>query len=269
MLKPHGPAAAAVNGPLKNLPKSGILGNVDEETGEFQPRTMHQEMPISETASGRIQTWPTAPRAKLREPAPPDPRAALINATFGGGEKSPLAKIATAAGGPFAQWLTDIVPRNVGSAIVKHPDRVAAATRVQNIANRDVLNDQPYKLQEGGPIGDFGQLVTDPQKYASRIGGPITQQDSNAATHPTSFSLGDALKGLAYNAVPGRSVIGPFFGDTMYPNKAPAVPSASLEAGLGWHFSNKTPATDAILRIMQQTGLNKDQAARLYEQFKR
>lgn len=198
-----------------------------------------------------------------------DPRAAAINATFGGGKKSAGATIATAAGGPFSQWLMDIVPRNVGSAIAKNPERVAALTRAQNITNRDVLGDQPYKVQMGGPVGDFAELLTNPVKYGTRIAGPLTQQDPSALTKPDSFNLGDQLKGAAYNMLPGRSVVGPFVGDTMYPSKAPAVPNAALGAVLGWHMSNKAPSQEAILNIMRTTGLDQYKATQLYQRYKR
>ena len=132
-----------------------------------------------------------------------------------------------------------------------------------------MLNDQPYKLQIGGPVGDMAELLTNPVKYLSRIGGPLTQQDPNALTKPNTFSIGDALANAAYNATPGRSVIGPAFGDTMYPSRAPAAANAALGATLGWHFSNKTPATDAILRIMQSGPYTQQQAARIYERYKR
>jgi len=279
MLKPHGPAAAAVNEPLADNSifnrvkagkmKSGVLGNVDTETGEFVPRTMHQEAPISESKSGRIQNWPTAPGPKAKPPGAPDPRADAINAVFGGLDKSPAAKIATALGGPFAGWQADVVPRNVGNALVKHPERVEAFARGQDITNRDVLKGKPYKIQTGGPIGGAAELAFNTPKYASRLLGPLGGIDPNEATNPKTFSLKDKAGAAAYGATPGREVVGPFFGDTMFPSKAPAVPNAALGTALGWHFSNKTPATDAILQIMKSGPFTQEQAARLYERYKR
>lgn len=198
-----------------------------------------------------------------------DPRAAQINATFGGGDKSGVAKIATALGGPFAAWQADVVPRAVGSALAKYPARVEAFARGQDITNRDVLKDQPYKLQTGGPVGGAAELAFNTPKYASRLLGPLGGVDPNATTNPKTFDLGESLKGAAYGATPGREVVGPFFGDTLFPSKAPALPSAALQTALGWHFSNKTPATDAILQIMKSGPFTQEQAARLYERYKR
>jgi len=98
--------------------------------------------------------------------------------------------------------------------------------------------------------------------------GPLGNVDPSSATKPNSFSLGDALKGAAYQGVPGRSVVGPAFGDTMYPTKAPAGPSAALNDLLGWHFANKTPKQDAILSIMRATGMDNYQATKLYERYR-
>jgi hypothetical protein len=198
-----------------------------------------------------------------------DPRAAQINAAFGGGPKGPIARVASSLGGPFAQWQAEVVPKAVGSALHKAPARVEAFARGQDITNRDVLKDQPYKLQTGGPVGGFSEMVFNTPKYASRLLGPLGGIDPNEATNPKTFSAEDKLKNFAYDATPGRGVIGPFFGDTMFPSKAPAIPSAALATALGWHFSNKTPKQDAILNIMRSTGMDQTAAARVYEQYKR
>jgi hypothetical protein len=197
-----------------------------------------------------------------------DPRTAEINAAFGGGDKGPVAKIATALGGPFAQWQAEVVPRAVGRTLTHVPARVEAIARAQDITNRDVLPNKPYKLQTGGPIGGFSEMAFNTPKYASRLLGPLGNVDPSSATKPNSFSLGDALKGAAYQGVPGRSVVGPAFGDTMYPTKAPAGPSAALNDLLGWHFANKTPRQDAILSIMRSSGLNATEAGHLYDRMK-
>jgi hypothetical protein len=197
-----------------------------------------------------------------------DPRAAVLNATFGGGEKGPVTKIVTALGGPFAQFMGETVPRNVGQAIMRAPARVEAVARAQDIANRGPLAKKPYKLQTGGPIGDFAEMATDPVRYGTRMLGPLANQDPNAARNPKSLSPRDALKGALYEGMPGRSIIGPAFGDTMYPTKAPAGPSAALNDLLGWHFANKTPRQDAILSIMRSSGLNATEAGHLYDRMK-
>ena len=209
--------------------------------------------------------------AKAAKPvAAVDPRAAQINAIFGGGDKGPLAKVATALGGPYAQWQGEIVPRVVGGALRNAPARVEAIARGQDITNRDILKDKPYKLQVGGPIGDAAELAANPQKYGSRLLGPIGQILSPGdATSPQTFSAGDRIKSAAYEGTPGRQVVGPFFGDTMYPSKAPAIPSAALSTLLGWHFANKTPRQDAILSIMKASGLDATQAASVYDRYKK
>ena len=209
--------------------------------------------------------------AKAAKPvAAVDPRAAQINAIFGGGEKGPVAKVASALGGPFAQWQAEIVPRVVGGALRNAPARVEAIARGQDITNRDILKDKPYKLQVGGPIGDAAELAANPQKYGSRLLGPIGQILSPGdATSPQTFSAGDRIKSAAYEGTPGRQVVGPFFGDTMYPSKAPAIPSAALSTLLGWHFANKTPRQDAILSIMKASGLDATQAASVYDRYKK
>lgn len=201
--------------------------------------------------------------------APPDPRAAAINAVFGGGEKSPVAKIATSLGGPFAAWQADVVPRVVGGALKNAPARVEALARGQDITNRDVLKDKPYKLQVGGPVGGAAEAIFNTPKYASRLLGPLGSVDPNQTTNPDTFSLADKAKATAYGAVPGREVVGPFFGDTEFPSRAPAVPSATLNTLLGWYMKNRTPATDAILGIMRSTGLDRQKAAQVYERYKR
>jgi hypothetical protein len=199
---------------------------------------------------------------------PVDPRAAIINHAFGGGEKGPLAKIATAVGGPFAQYQGEVVPRAVGGALAKAPARVEALARGQDIVNRDVIGKKPYKMQVGGPVGGFSEMVFDPIRYGTRLMGPLANQDPSAATNPKSLSLKDDLRGAAYEGIPGRSIVGPAFGDTMYPTKAPAVPSAALNNLLGWHFSNKTPRQDAILSIMRSSGLDATEAGYLYDRMK-
>jgi hypothetical protein len=207
------------------------------------------------------------PEAPARSGA--DPRAAAINAAFGGGPKGPIASLASALGGPFAQWQAEVVPAAVGSALKHAPARVEAFARGQDIANRDVLKDKPYKLQVGGPVGGAAEMVFNAPKYASRLLGPLGGVDPGQATNPQTFNLADQLKGTAYNATPGREVVGPFFGDTMYPQKAPAIPSAALATALGWHFSNRTPATDAILQIMAKTGMDRKAAESLYYKMRR
>jgi hypothetical protein len=193
----------------------------------------------------------------------------MINKAFGGGPKGPAATIASALGGPFAQWQLEVVPEAVGSALKKAPARVEAVARGQDVINRQVLNKQPYKLQVGGPVGGAAEMVFNPKKYASRLIGPLGNMDPNEATSPDSFSPQDQLKAALYNAVPGRQVVGPFFGDTMYPSKAPTIPNAALATALGWHFSNKTPAKDAILQIMRTTGLDQQKATKLYYRMRR
>jgi hypothetical protein len=202
-------------------------------------------------------------------PKPIDSRAAKINAVFGGGEKSPVAKLATAAGGPYAGWQADVVPRVVGGAIYKAPQRVTTLARGQDIANRQVLAKEPYKLQVGGPVGAAAELAFNPIKYAARLFGPLGTLDPNATTNPQTFSLGDKARDALYQGTPGREVVGPFFGDTMYKSKAPTIPSASLSALLGWHFANKTPRQDAILSIMKASGLDATQAANVYDRYKK
>jgi hypothetical protein len=221
---------------------------------------------ISPQKTGRIKNWPGA---GIPQEKPPDPRADLINGVFGGLPKSPVAKVATALGGPFAAWQADVVPRVVGGALKNAPARVEAVTRGQDVTNRDVLKDQPYKLQVGGPIGSAAGIAFNQQKALTNLIGPLGGVNPTALTNPDSFSLGDQAKGALYDSTPGRSVVGPFFGDTEFPQKAPAVPSATLDTLLGWYMKNKTPATDAILGIMQATGRNREQAAQLYERYKR
>ena len=148
-------------------------------------------------------------------------------------------------------------------------DAGEAFARGQDITNRDILKDKPYKLQTGGPIGGFSEMVFNTPKYASRLLGPLGNMDPNQATDPKALSAADQFKGVGYNAIPGREVLGPFFGDTMYPSRAPAIPSASLSTLLGWHFSNKSPRKDAILSIMRATGLDATGAGKLYDRYKR
>jgi hypothetical protein len=202
-------------------------------------------------------------------PKPLDSRAAALNTTFGGGPKGPVAKVASALGGPFAQWQADVVPRVVGGAVKNAPQRVEAVARGQDITNRDVLGKSPYKLQVGGPIGSAAELAFNTPKYAARLLGPLGGIDSNATANPKTFSLGDKASDALYEGTPGRSAVGPFFGDTMYKSKAPAIPSASLSALLGWHFANKTPRQDAILSIMKASGLDATQAANVYDRYKK
>lgn len=253
--KPHF-TAAEVSRMLKRKTPPEIHGPATMNTNAFA-------IPASKT--GRIKNWPTAgfPEPKV------DPRAALINEAFGGGKKGPLATAASAIGGPFAQWQGEIVPRAVGGALAKHPARVEAIARAQDITNRDVLKDQPYKLQTGGPVGDMSELLFNTPKYAQRLAGPLAQIDPNSISKPDSLSLGDQLKGASYNTLPGRSVVGPFFGDTMYPSKAPAIPNAALGAVLGWHFANKAPKQDQVLEIMKTTGLDQYQASNLLKRYAR
>jgi hypothetical protein len=204
-------------------------------------------------------------------PKPIDSRAAKINEVFGGGEKSGAAKLVTAAGGPYAAWNLDIVPRVVGRSIKNAPARVGAVVRGQDIANRDVLKDKPYQLRVGGPIGSAAELAVDPLKYGERMLGPLGNLlgASGDATNPQTLSAKDKIGSAIYDATPGRSAVGPFFGDTMYKSKAPAIPSASLSALLGWHFANKTPRQDAILSIMKASGLDATQAANVYDRYKK
>jgi hypothetical protein len=202
-------------------------------------------------------------------PKPLDSRAAAINAAFGGGAKSPVAKVASALGGPFAQWQADVVPRVVGGAVKNAPARVEAIARGQDITNRDVLGKEPYELQVGGPIGSAAELAFNTPKYAARLLGPLGGIDPNATANPKTFSLGDKASDALYEGTPGRSAVGPFFGDTMYKSKAPPIPSASLSALLGWHFANKTPRQDAILSIMKASGLDATQAANVYDRYKK
>lgn len=231
-----------------------------------------------DTLRGRGMNTPLqrqpAPRIRPSQPLIREPSAAEsaaaghINATFGGGAKGPVAKLASALGGPFAQWQAEVVPRNVGRALSRTPAGVEAFARGQDEANQGPLRDQPYKLQVGGPVGAFAELLFNTPKYASRLGGPLTSGDPNAVTNPSSLSLGDHLRGTAYDATPGREVVGPFFGDTMFPEKAPAGPSAALQATLGWHFANKTPKADAVLDLMKTTGLDAYQAGKLYDRYR-
>ena len=190
--------------------------------------------------------------------------AGQLNEAFGGGEKGWVAKIASALGGPFAQWQAEVVPRAVGSALAKNPARVEAIARTQDITNRDVLAKQPYQMQVGGPVGGAAEMAFNPKKYGTRLLGPLGNINPSEDTDPKSFSLGDALKGETYNAVPGREVVGPFFGDTLYPSKAPAIPAASLSTALGWNLKNRTPVTDAINNLMRTTGLDRETVTRLY-----
>lgn len=220
---------------------------------------------ISPHKTGRIMNWPVPTDAATKI----DPRGAQINAVFGGGEKSPVAKIATSLGGPFAAWQADVVPRVVGGALKNAPARVESVARAQDITNRDVLKDQPYKLATGGPVGGFSEMLFNTPKYASKLLGPLGGVDPNESTNPKTFSAEDKLKDFAYDETPGREVVGPFFGDSKYKSKAPAIPSAALSTALGWNLKNKTPGTDAILQIMKSTGLNQQQAAHLYERYKR
>jgi hypothetical protein len=198
-----------------------------------------------------------------------DPRADLINGVFGGLPKSPVAKVATALGGPFAAWQADVVPRVVGGALKNAPARVEAVTRGQDVTNRDVLKNQPYKLQVGGPVGSAAEMVFNPAKAAAKLLGPLGNVDPNQATNPDTFSPSQKLQAGLYDATPGRQLVGPFFGDTEYPSKAPAVPSAALNTLLGWYLKNKTPATDAILGIMRATGLPQTKAADMYYRYRR
>jgi hypothetical protein len=226
---------------------------------------------ISPHASGRVTHWPTA---GFPEPKP-DPRAAEINRAFGGGLLSGPAKLASAAGGPFPGWQLDVIPRAVGGALLRHPARVEAFARAQDITNRDVLAGKPYKLQTGGPVGAFSEMMFNTPQYASRLLGPLGGIDASSATKPQTFSLGSLtdprtpVGGAVYRGTPGREIIGPALGDTLYPSKAPAGPSAALNALLGWHFANKTPRQDAILSIMRQGNLDAVQAGRLYDRYKR
>jgi hypothetical protein len=171
-------------------------------------------------------------------------------------------------GGPFVQYQGEIVPRAVTWALLNHPERVEALARGQDVVNRDVLGNKPYKMQMGGPVGDYAEMLADPVRYGTRLLGPLANQDPSAARNPKSLSLSDKLKDAAYEGIPGRSVVGPAFGDTMYPTRAPAVPSAALNNLLGWHFSNKTPRQDAILSIMRSSGLDATEAGYLYDRMK-
>ena len=278
-------------------PRGNVPAGVDPETGEYTPgqhgpATMRDvgTRPAAKPQVRPVQHWPlqhgkitveqanafyadlakkkAAAEAAAEAARKADPRAAEINSALGGAAKSGFAKVATAFGGPFAGWQFDTVPRAVGSALVKHPARVEAVARAQDITNRDVLAGKPYKAQVGGPIGGFAEMMFNTPKYASRLFGPLGQSDPNAATSPKSLSLEDAVKGAAYQGVPGRSIVGPMFGDTMYPSKAPAGPSAALSDLLGWHFANKTPKQDAILSIMKATGMDAYQAGKMYDRYK-
>ena len=264
---PKPPAAPPVPKPHFTAAQVAALGKRSKVPDVHGPATLNSnEFAISPYKTGRIKNWPGASIPKEK---PPDPRADLINGVFGGLPKSPVAKVATSLGGPFAAWQADVVPRVVGGALKNAPARVEAVTRGQDVTNRDLLKDAPYKMQVGGPVGSAAGMLFNPQKAAENLIGPLSGVDPTATTSPKTFSLGDQIKGSVYDSTPGRSVVGPFFGDTMYPDKAPAIPSAALSTALGWHFSNKTPATDAILQIMRSTGLDKDAAARLYERSKR
>lgn len=55
-----GPATMPVNSPLVNPASKGVIGGVDETTGEFVPRTMHQVDSIPANAPARIRNWPGA-----------------------------------------------------------------------------------------------------------------------------------------------------------------------------------------------------------------
>jgi hypothetical protein len=253
--KPHY-SAAEVAANLRKAKRAPVQGPATINTNPHA---------IPPNAPGKIFSF----QHGLKPEAPPDPRADAINGVFGGAPKSNVARVASALGGPFAQWQADTVPRVVGNALRKAPARVEAFARGQDIANRDVLKDQPYKVQVGGPVGGASEMIFDPQKYLSRLMGPLGASDPNAATNPKTLSIGDFLKDKAYDATPGRDVVGPFFGDTKYPNRAPAIPSASLDAALGWHFANKTPRKDAVLSIMRATGLNQQQADQVYQRYKR
>lgn len=172
-------------------------------------------------------------------------------------------------GAQFPQWHGYIVPTAVSRAILKHPERVESLIRAQDTSNQDILGNQGYSIEMGGPLEEFGQLTQAPgQMLAGKqptyltgpsMIGPVASSITHMGNQAQSYGPpgGTALQQI----IPFYSVLAPQFGVNPYNSKAP--PNVRSVAGFFAAYPKaKESATEQMIRTNMESGMSRFQAQR-------
>ena len=194
-----------------------------------------------------------------------------VNQDIGAYRDSPAyVSMAQRLGAQFPQWHGYIVPTTVSRAILKNPQRVESMIRATDAMNQDFVGqNQPYTIEPGGPVEEFGSLTQTPGEMLTgkaptyltspSMIGPIGSGISRAQSQPQSFQPpgGDMMQYL----IPYFNVIAPQMGINPYGSKAPKD-VRSIAAFFAAYPKAKESYREKRTRDLMEQGLTRFQAER-------
>lgn len=211
-----------------------------------------------------------------------------VNEDIGAYRDSPayVQLLRNVLGAQFPQWHGYIVPTAVSRAILRHPERVEQLIRTQDTGNHDFLGNQPYSIEMGGPVSEFGSLTQAPGEALTgkqpnfftspSMIGPVASEVSHMAGQSQSYNPPGVPVGgqqppvggtLLDQILPYFSAVAPQIGYNPYGSKAP--PNVrSIAAFFAAYPKAKESAMEQMIRDrMEQQHLTRFQAQRAVQKL--
>jgi hypothetical protein len=169
-------------------------------------------------------------------------KGAEVARGLGSYEETPITQLLKAFGAPFPQWRLNVVPKAVGTATLRNPERVERYARGMETLNQDT----GANIEFGGPEEDVAKLATPFAKSGDRLTSPSAKYLTSPSTvGPAAglFSLAgsnvrvdvpEAAEQLAREYIPGAGLAEELSGTSPYPSGPNKAENTALSLVGGW-----------------------------------
>jgi hypothetical protein len=238
-----GPATTNVNAPLKNPAASGQIGAVDETTGEFIPRTLHQVASISANKPARIRNWPVA--GDLTAPQSADPVWEYADAFKPKMHAAPDSRVAQIAQG--ASKNAKAITKGTTDLMFAAPQLPLMEGHGSNVLQTGILSDPATAIPALARFAASGEAIPvsairNAVQKLPGVRGLKAAQDASVARANTS----------------GANTVHPEdFGSGGWLSKVPGIGMAARESNRGlqaWDAALKGSLNDTFTRGFEDAG---------------